>query len=62
MIDRIYDKTPGFEDVFHDEETFYAFAACFTALACVAAFVASRYWNGTRFCRLSRPCWSCCYF
>ena len=41
VIDKIYDKTPGFDDLF-DEETFYVFAACFTLLTCLAAFVASR--------------------
>ena len=33
---------PGFQDIF-DEDSFYAFAACFTLLTCLAAFVASKY-------------------
>ena len=41
MIDKIYDTTPGFSDVF-DEETFYAFFAVITVMSFVAAFVASR--------------------
>lgn len=41
VIDRVYSKTPSFDELF-DEETFYVFAACFTALTCLAAFVASR--------------------
>ena len=41
VIDKIYDTTPGFSDVF-DEETFYAFFAVITVLSFVAAFVASR--------------------
>jgi len=42
FIDKFYDKTPGFTDVF-DEESFYIFAFFFTVLTCVAAVVASRY-------------------
>ena len=42
VIDRIYDTTPGFQDIF-DEESFYVFAACFTLMTCLAAFVASKY-------------------
>ena len=42
VIDRYYEQTPGFQDVF-DEETFYIFAAVFTLATCLAAFVASRY-------------------
>lgn len=41
-VDRIFSKTPSFEDIF-DEESFYLFAACFTCISVVAAFVASRY-------------------
>lgn len=41
-VDRIFSKTPSFEDIF-DEESFYVFAACFTCISVVAAFVASRY-------------------
>ena len=41
-MDRIFSKTPSFEDIF-DEESFYLFAACFTCISVVAAFVASRY-------------------
>ncbi|TRY72281.1 hypothetical protein TCAL_08590 [Tigriopus californicus] len=42
FVDKIYDQTPGFNDVF-DEETFYMFAAGFTLLTCLVAFTASRY-------------------
>ena len=42
-VDRIFSKTvPSFEDIF-DEESFYFFAACFTCISVVAAFIASRY-------------------
>ena len=42
FVDKVYDTTPGFNDVF-DEDTFYMFAASVTIFACLAAFVASRY-------------------
>lgn len=42
VIDKYYEATPGFQDIF-DEETFYIFAAVFTLATCLAAFVASRY-------------------
>ena len=42
VIDKYYEQTPGFQDIF-DEETFYVFAAVFTLATCLAAFVASRY-------------------
>ncbi len=41
VFDKVYDRLPGFEDLF-DEDSFYVFAACFTGLTCAAAFVASR--------------------
>ena len=42
VIDKFYEQTPGFQDVF-DEESFYIFATVFTLATCLAAFVASRY-------------------
>ena len=42
VINKYYEQTPGFQDVF-DEETFYIFAAVFTVATCLAAFVASKY-------------------
>lgn len=42
VIDKLYDQTPGFQDIF-DEESFYIFAAVFTLATCLGAFVASRY-------------------
>jgi len=42
FIDKLYDQTPGFEDIF-DEESFYVFAGVFTLVVVIAAFVASRY-------------------
>lgn len=42
LVDKYYEQTPGFQDVF-DEESFYIFAAVFTLATCLAAFVASRY-------------------
>eukprot|EP00095_Tigriopus_kingsejongensis_P011122 snap_masked-scaffold645_size120276-processed-gene-0.9 protein:Tk11122 transcript:snap_masked-scaffold645_size120276-processed-gene-0.9-mRNA-1 annotation:"mitochondrial 50s ribosomal protein l53" len=42
FVDRIYDQTPGFQDVF-DEDTFYTFAACFTLATGLVAWMASRY-------------------
>ena len=42
FVDKIYDTTPGFNDVF-DEETFYVFAVVVAVTACLAAFIASRY-------------------
>jgi len=42
FIDKFYDQTPGFQDVF-DEETFYIFAGVVTLVAIIAAFAASRY-------------------
>jgi len=42
FINKFYDQTPGFDDVF-DEETFYIFAGVFTLVTILAAFVASRY-------------------
>ena len=41
-VDKILDQVPAFSDIF-DEETFYTFAAVFTALTCLAGFIASRY-------------------
>ena len=42
FIDKFYDQTPGFSDVF-DEETFYIFAGVFTLVTIVTAVAASRY-------------------
>merc|ERR1711971_1424904 len=42
FVDKFYDQAPGFQDVF-DEESFYMFAAVFTLVSCLAAFLASRY-------------------
>lgn len=42
VIDKYYEQTPGFQEIF-DEETFYICAAVFTLATCLAAFVASRY-------------------
>ena len=42
FINKFYDQTPGFQDVF-DEETFYMFAGVFTLVTVVVAVVASRY-------------------
>jgi len=42
LIDKYYENTPGFQDVF-DEETFYIFAAVFTLATCLLGFLASRY-------------------
>lgn len=42
FIDKFYDQTPGFQDVF-DEETFYIFAGVFTLISIIGAVVASRY-------------------
>jgi len=42
FIDKFYEQTPGFQDIF-DEESFYVFAAVFTLVVCLAAFAASRY-------------------
>jgi len=42
FIDKFYEQTPSFEDVF-DEETFYVFAGVFTLVVILAAFVASRH-------------------
>ena len=41
-VERIFSKSPSFEDIF-DEDSFYLFAACFTCISVVAAFIASRY-------------------
>ena len=41
-MDKLLDQIPAFGDIF-DEETFYTFAAVFTALTCLAGFIASRY-------------------
>lgn len=41
-MDKLYDQFPAFSDIF-DEESFYMFAAIFTALTCLAGFLASRY-------------------
>ncbi len=42
LVDKIYEMTPGFTDVF-DEDSFYLFAAAFTLLTCLVAFTASRF-------------------
>ena len=42
FVDKIYDTTPGFTDVF-DEDSFYMFAGVFTLVVCLGAFIASRY-------------------
>merc|ERR1712117_984610 len=42
FVDKVYDQAPGFPDIF-DEESFYMFAAVFTLVSCLAAFLASRY-------------------
>jgi len=42
FIEKFYEQTPSFEDVF-DEETFFVFAGVFTLVVILAAFVASRY-------------------
>lgn len=42
FIDKFYEQTPGFQDVF-DEETFYIFAGVITLITILAAFLASRY-------------------
>ena len=42
IIDRYYEQTPSFHDIF-DEETFYVFAAVFTLVTCLMGFAASRY-------------------
>jgi hypothetical protein len=42
FLDKFYDGMPPFTDIF-DEDSFYTFAACFTLLTCLTAFVASRY-------------------
>ena len=41
-VDRIYEKLPAFEDIF-DEDSFYTFAAVFTVVSILLAFLASRY-------------------
>ena len=38
-VDRIYEKLPAFEDIF-DEESFYTFAAVFTVVSILLAFLA----------------------
>ena len=40
-VDRIYEKLPAFEDIF--DESFYTFAAVFTVVSILLAFLASRY-------------------
>lgn len=42
VINKLYEQIPAFTDVF-DEESFYAFAACFTVGTIVVAFVLSRF-------------------
>ncbi len=42
LVDKLYDHAPSFEDIF-DEQSFYVFAAGFTLMTIIAAFVASRY-------------------
>merc|ERR1711879_729097 len=42
FVDKVYDQTPGFQDIF-DEESSYMFAAVFPLVSCLAAFLASRY-------------------
>ena len=42
VIDKYYEQTPGFQDIF-DEETFYIFAAVFTVATCLIGFIASKY-------------------
>ena len=44
IIDKYYEQTPGFQDIF-DEESFYIFAAVFTLATCLMGFVASRYFK-----------------
>ena len=41
-MDRLYNKIPGFEDVF-TETSFYIFAAVFAILAIVLGVIASRH-------------------
>lgn len=38
-VDRIYEKLPAFEDIF-DDESFYTFAAVFTVVSILLAFLA----------------------